>query len=104
MHAPGDGAKPGQQLGRAQYVTAERIEDPNLHVRMAIKLVHQRQLIAQGHVIDQQAHTHAAVRGTQQGVEKQAPGQVVVKQVILGIDAALRLFGQHDAGDKGIHA
>jgi len=54
------------------------------------------------HVVDQQANAHPAIGCPQHGVEEQAADQVVVPQVVLGIDTAFSAMGQQHARGEGI--
>ncbi len=55
-------------------------------------------------VVKQHAHPHTAVCGAQQRVGEDAPGQVVVPDVVLDIQRTLRRIGQDDACQEGIDA
>ncbi len=55
-------------------------------------------------VVQQHAHPHPAIGGAQQRVGEDAPGQVVVPDVILDIQRTLRRLGQDDACQQGIDA
>ena len=53
-------------------------------------------------VVEQQPYAHSAVGGAAQGVEQQAPGDVVVPDVVLEIEAAFGRVGECGANGKGV--
>jgi hypothetical protein len=55
-------------------------------------------------VIEQQPHTHTAIRGATQRIEQQAAGEIVVPDVVLQVEAAGRGIDERDARGEGVGA
>ena len=56
------------------------------------------------HIVDQQAHPHSPVGCFEQLIRKQSADEVVMIQVILGIDAPFSYASQQRARHKSIQA
>ena len=54
------------------------------------------------HIVDQQPHSHTAIGGLQQRTDKEQADVVVGDEVVLGVEAALRPFGEQQPGGQGI--
>jgi hypothetical protein len=88
-----------QGLGPAQR---EGVEQAHLDARVAVQRG-QRGVQARGaHVVQQQAHAHAAPGGGQQFAQQQRAGGVAAPDVVLHVQRALGRARQQRAGGEGV--
>ena len=96
--ARGKSVQEADEFGLANH---ERIEQANFDVRMRFERG-QRRVERRGdaEVVQQQAHTHAAIGGFMEFFEQQGAGQVVAPDVVLDVQRALRRADQIHASRK----
>jgi hypothetical protein len=104
VHAAGDGSKPRDELRPAADISTERIDEANRHIGVRVQDGRTDFSTAHRHVVNQQAHPDAAIRRLDKLVKQEGAGHVVVKEIILGIDAAFGRQGQDRPGDERIDA
>ena len=102
VHAPRHVPEAGQKLYTPSAFPAERVEETHFDMGMGIEGHGTPVAPAQVHVVNQQPHADAPIRGLQQLVDEQDTRHVVVQQIVLGINAALGQLGQHRPRDEGI--
>ena len=104
VHAPVHAFEIGNHAEQPGIARSDGIEQPHFDIRMGID--QQQMLVVRvcTEIVDQQAHAHAAIGCAKQMFQQQAAGDVVVPDVVLHVQAALRGLGQHEACDEGIHA
>ena len=92
MHAAIDAPETGHQPQRFRSRSWGRVKDAQLQIWMRI---HQTENIVAHRgkdVIDEKAHAHAPVRGLQQRLHDQPPGQIRLHQKVLQVQCMLGLF------------
>jgi hypothetical protein len=102
VHPLVDAGEVGDNSEQAERSHAHGVEHPHLDIRMAVD---GEQDVVGGHraeIVEQQAHAHAAVGGAEQPLDQNLAGQVLVPDVILHIEAALRLIRQNQPRGQSI--
>ena len=92
------------QRARDAAAVAERVVEADFNVRVPVQRHHQRVLVLGVHVVKQDAHAHTALGGVVQRLGHQVADQVVVPDVVLQVQAAACVRGDHRACGEGIHA
>jgi hypothetical protein len=64
----------------------KRVEHANLDVLVRVERVEHLHRVREVDVVEQHAHAHAAIRRRQQALRQQAPGRVVLEDVVLQVD------------------
>ena len=95
-------AKSVRKLSARTPRWVERVVEAHLDVRMCVECRDRRVEPRGVHVVEQQAHAHAALRGPPERLEEQMARRVAVPDVVLHVERAVRDPGEQDACREGI--
>ncbi|MNH22795.1 hypothetical protein D3C79_826660 [compost metagenome] len=108
MHAPVLARQVEQPAHGARHACAaaqvQRVEHADLDVGVGIEGAHDGVQAVAGGVVQQDAHAYASVGGAQQFMDQGPGAQAVVDDVVLQVDAGLRVADQLGAGTEGLVA
>ena len=105
MHASIDPPKALEcRLNLAARSAVKRVVNPDLEVRVRVECCKTDVVAGGEHVVDQQAHAHAAVGGLQEFGDERTADDVILDQVVLDVDAALGRLGENNARGKRVDA
>ena len=82
----------------------QRIEQANLNLWVSGQCGNGLDLAIAGEVVKQDAHPHATVSGLEQFADQQSGADAVLHDVVLQVEAALRVADQLGTGGKGLAA
>jgi hypothetical protein len=102
VHAPVDAREVTHVIAQPPRAAGERVEQAHLDVGMRVQRGNRRVHAFCVLVIQQHAHTHAALGRLPQSMSQQSAGGVRMPNVVLHIDAALRCARQRMARCEGI--
>jgi hypothetical protein len=97
VHAPVDALEVGDEVERARVAVHERVVETHLDVGMRVDRGEARVLSRGGDVVEQKAHAHAARGRAPQRLEHQRAGLVVVPDVVLHVERAVRRLREEGA-------
>jgi hypothetical protein len=82
----------------------ERIEDPDVNVRVCAQRCELVIDVVRFRIVDQQPHANPAVRRTQQLIRQQLPSLVLAKDEVLEIEGPRRRLDHLRANEQAVHA